>query len=160
MTRWLSLSVLLFSVTLIGCLRTEAPGPPKDVVVKGPNNAKPEAVAVTSDDMAGQLLDDEDAVYVRYNGKLVSVTGNVGKVAKNTVEFKKVSKEVLKLDLRTKKHVKAPAQASIACDFAGGQEEKLAKLSAGQKITVTGHFPGVENVHLKDCVLDKVHDKE
>jgi hypothetical protein len=120
------------------------PAGEKSVQQKGPAPGPP--ASVTADELGAAYEANEVAANLKYDGKLLEVTGHVLKVEGGA----RGRKPVVRLDANTRRVV-----VNVVCVFADADAPALAGLAAFHKATVRGvlHSRGAGELELRDCKL-------
>lgn len=122
----------------------EPPPEIKEAAAQEHERREEELIIVTAGQMFAEYKTNAIAADARYQNQTVQISGIVDSVGRDMLDnpFVKLSSEDKEEIIR------------IRCTFPPKSEDKLLKLTAGQKITVRGSYDGyLVNLLLKDCVL-------
>jgi len=103
------------------------------------------AIAVTVKELNLAYNADRAAANAKLTDKILKVTGVVGKI---------VVREHLDIQYILLASARSPEQWNVRCTFDKQHGPQLARLTAGETVTVQGKYAGYErNIIMKECVL-------
>lgn len=103
-----------------------------------------QAISVTAVKLATEYKDNQVAADMKYKDKVVEVSGTIDTIGKDILEDSYVSFEGAGIVNR------------IQCYVSKANEDSIASLSSGQKVTMRGRVDGgTFNVIVKDCKVVK-----
>ncbi len=125
----------LFSLFAIASVDEEPESTPAEM------RAATAELSVTANKIAKDFDENEVAANLKYENKIIEVTGSVGQISKDFGDYN------LMLDT-------SQLLTGVVCRFNGNVAEQLAVLKTGQNITIKGRCDGMYgNVEIKDCVI-------